>query len=516
MTMSTKLDPITCPQGALAGMQRDKHQMFLRIPYAKAERFALPEKVPSWSGTLDATQKPEQPFQKVAPFVSGSTPESEDCLFLNVYTPKADGKKRAVMVWFYGGGFTQGTSYNALYNGQHLAEKCDVVVVAVNYRIGLLGYGYFDHLNDASFSPPPNLGLHDQLMALNWVKESIDCFGGDPDLVTVFGQSAGAMSINAMLACPQAKGLFKRAICQSGGDVLISSRETNQMVTNRALSRLGVEHQDISSLKNFDAKQMTQGPDGLLHLCYDTDLLPEKPLGEVLKGKGHHVDLMMGYTRHEVATPLIKKKLSMLVKVLELFTTLNIQGTYSEIADMPLLAPKVKTNIEELIAFYKGYYTRQNKRGSEAAICTAILSDAIFARPARNFLKAHSEHHENTYAFRFNWGLSILGTRAISFHASDVPFPFNTLDALKPSLKLVGGVNKKSHALADNMMLAWAAFAKTGNPNHAGLPEWHRFSRERQGFMSFDLDCEFLDEERQEIFEYWDHFLGEFESSTLA
>src|SRR5690606_29055519 len=113
---------ITCPQGVLSGIQQAKHQIFLRIPYIKAQRFALPEKITTWQGVLDASQKPEQPFQKVAPFVSGKTTESEDCLFLNVYTPNADNKKRAVMVWFYGGGFTQGSAYTALYNGKQLAE----------------------------------------------------------------------------------------------------------------------------------------------------------------------------------------------------------------------------------------------------------------------------------------------------------------------------------------------------------------------------------------------------------
>jgi para-nitrobenzyl esterase len=506
---------LKCPQGELSGVQYAAHQVFLRIPYVQAERFQLPEPVNSWEGVLDASQKPEQPFQKVAPFVSGKTPESEDSLFLNIYTPKADNKKRAVMVWFYGGGFTQGSGYAALYNGKNLAEQCDVVVVTVNYRIGLLGYGYFEHLDDGELNVPPNLGLHDQLAALSWVQKSISDFGGDPDTVTVFGQSAGAMSINAMLACPQAEGLFKRAICQSGGDVLISSRSHVADVNNKALSKLGVQLDKLHELKTMHPKEMSKGPDGLLHLAYHTDLLPEKPLDVVLQGSGHKVDLMMGYTRHEVATPLIKKKLSLLVPVIEMFTDLKIQASYDEIPNMPLLAPKLKSNMDEVVAFYKSYYTKNKKKGSEAAICAAILTDAIFARPARTFLDAHSIHHENTYAYRFNWGLSILGTIPLSFHASDVPFPFNTLEALKPSLKVIAGVNQKTYALANNMMLAWANFAKFGDPNHDGLPAWGKYSKTQPGFMIFDEVSEFLDEERQEVFDFWDSFVGEFESSTI-
>lgn len=506
---------ITCPQGELSGIQAAAHQIFLRIPYAQAQRFALPEKINAWQGTLDASQKPEQPFQKVAPFVSGKTAESEDCLFLNVYTPKADNKKRAVMVWFYGGGFTQGSAYAALYNGKQLAEMCDVVVVTVNYRVGLLGYGYFEHLTKDDFKVPPNLGLYDQLESLRWVQTSIAAFGGDPDLVTVFGQSAGAMSINAMMACPQAKGLFKRAICQSGGDALISSKPKVAEINNQALKKINVHSGNIHELKTMDAKLMTKAPDGLLHIVYGTELLPEKPLDVIRRGEGLSIDLMMGYTRHEVATPLIKKKLSLIVPLIQLFTTLNLSATYQEIPNMPLLAPKLKTNMEELIAFYKSYYTKQNKKGSEAAICTAILTDAVFSRPARNILKAHSEFNENTYAFRFDWGLSLLGTTALSFHACDVPFPFNTLNALKPSLKIISGINHRTYALAENMMYAWAAFAKTGNPNHEGLPHWEKFSKTQQGFMSFNNECKFIEQERQEIFDFWDSFLGEYQSSTI-
>lgn len=506
---------IHSPQGKLSGKQYKAHQSYLRIPYANAGRFKLPEPVKHWDGVLDASKKPEQPFQKVVPFVSGKTPESEDCLFLNVYTPKADDKKRTVMVWFYGGGFTQGSSYAALYNGKNLAELCDVVVVTVNYRVGLLGYGFFEHIDDGQLNVPPNLGLHDQLRALNWVQQSIASFGGDPDQVTVFGQSAGAISINAMLACPQAKGLFKRAICQSGGDVLISSKTAVANVNNRALNKLGVTLENLGVLHHMDAKQMTKGPDGLLHLAYGTELLPEKPLDVVRRGDGYKVDLMMGYTRHEVATPLIKKRLSWLMPLIQMFTTLNIQASYSDIPNMPLLAPRLKSNMEEVIAFYKSYYTKMNKKGSEAAICTAILTDAIFARPARNFLDAHSQFHENTYAYRFNWGLSLLKTIPISFHAVDVPFPFNTLEALKPSLKILAGVDDKAYTLANNMMMSWANFAKYGNPNHEGLPEWERYSKAHPGFMIFDKGCEFLPHERQEIFDFWNAFLGEFESSTI-
>ncbi len=506
---------ILSPQGKLNGIQHAGHQSFLRIPYANAERFQLPQVVQKWSGTLDASQKPEQPFQKVAPFVSGKTAESEDCLFLNVYTPKADDKKRAVMVWFYGGGFTQGSSYAALYNGKNLAELCDVVVVTVNYRVGLLGYGFFEHLDDDQLNVPPNLGLHDQLCALNWVQQSIAAFGGDPDQVTVFGQSAGAMSINAMMVCPQAKGLFKRAICQSGGDVLISSKTAVANVNNKALSKLGVTLENLGVLHHMDAKQMTKGPDGLLHLAYSTELLPEKPLDVIRRGDAHKIDLMMGYTRHEVATPLIRKRLSWLIPLIQIFTTLKIQASYSEIPEMPLLAPKLKSNMEEVIAFYKSYYTRKNKKGSEAAICTAILTDAIFARPARTILDAHSQFHENTYAYRFNWGLSLLKTIPISFHAVDVPFPFNSLEALKPSLKFLAGVNEQTYSLANHMMLSWANFAKHGNPNHEGLPEWGKYSKANPGFMIFDKECKFVTEERQEIFNFWNDFLGEFESSTI-
>lgn len=515
--MVKEVAKLQCPQGEIQGIQKERHQYFLRIPFAKAhKRYVRADPVEQWDGVLDATQAPEQAPQKVAPLVSGSTPESEDCLFLNIYTPKADGKKRAVMVWLYGGGFTQGSAYTKLYNGKYLAERGDIVVVTVNYRIGLLGYGYFEHLKDHSLDAVPNIGLHDQLEALRWVQKTISCFGGDPEQVTLFGQSAGAMSICAMLACPQAEGLFKRAICQSGGDVLISSPETVRKVTDKALRKIGVDHSNVDLLSSLSSDALKKGPDELLHLAYGTELLPENPIEVLRKKRGHQVDLLMGYTQHEMALPLVAKKLGYIGKAIDRFSSVQLNASYKTVADMPLLSSAVKNKMKELIQFYQNYYQNKNQKLHESEICAAILTDAIFAVPTQRFLGAHSRYNPNTYAFRFDWGVSVLGSKAISFHACDVPFPFGTLNVLKGNFSRIAGIKAEAHALSDKMLDAWIAFAKTGNPNQPDDQQWQAYSNQSPGFMHFDHHSEFKSNERKELFDFWEQLLGHDVSSTLV
>lgn len=503
--------PVICstPQGEIKGVEKSGYQYFLNIPFAKThKRFAKAEPVKNWQGIYDATQKPNQPPQIVFPWVSGNTKTSEDCLYLNVYTPKSDDNKRAVMVWFYGGGLTQGSAYTNLFDGQFLAKRGNVLLVTVNYRIGQLGYSYLEHVKQDKIDTRPNIGLHDQIEALKWVQKHIESYGGDPDNVTIFGQSAGAMSVNAMLTSPATKGLFRRAISQSSGDVLISSPELSRKITDKALAKLQITPNNIEDFYEIPTKQLNTLD--LHHISFDTELVPDNPLSLIKNADAHNVDLMMGYTQNEMAFPLMVKKLGYLGKLLKLFDGgRGVFGSYRTLHHMPLLSKDVKENMGEIIKFYTYYLRKESANVCEEEICEAILSDAVFAVPSRRYLDAFSQHNESTYAYRFNWGARLFHrSTPVSFHGVDIPFPFGTTRKLGKTLSMIGGINDTTHRLSTQILDSWAAFAKTGNPNTDSLPQWNRYSRENPNYMLFDINCDTTRDERNEVFEFWNGLMA--------
>lgn len=224
-------------QGRLRG-ETDRNSCVWRgIKYAEAERFGVPKPVKHWEGVKDVTE-----FGVIAPQAKSSiTPDGlqgEDCLFLNVWSPAADGKKRPVMFWIHGGGFVIGAGSAPLYYGNNLSNNGDVVVVTINYRLGPLGFLYFKNEVCGKDSVENNLGIRDQIAALQWVKENIAAFGGNPDNVTIFGESAGGTSVETLLSVNSAKGLFHRAIAESGPPAIIWSPEIAMSVTKKFCSIL--------------------------------------------------------------------------------------------------------------------------------------------------------------------------------------------------------------------------------------------------------------------------------------
>ena len=507
------------PQGEIKGVEKPGYQYFIGIPFAAAnKRFSKPEPVKSWDGVFDGTQKPTQPVQIPLPMVSGKTKTSEDCLYLNVYTPSSSAKKKAVMVWFYGGGFSQGAAFSRLYDGQFLAKRGDVVVVTVNYRVGHFGYANFEHIEQNYIDTKPNLGLHDQLEALKWVNKNIEAYGGDPDKVTIFGQSAGALSVASLVCSPQAKGLFRRAISQSGGDVLISSEKVSQNLTDSKLEELQVNKSNIHKLEDLPARKMITLK--MQHVNYGTELLPEKPLDAIKNGNANNIDFMIGYTREEVALPLFIKRLGYIGKLLKIMVKRQgFSGSYESLPYAPLLSSPVKDNMKEIVHYYEAYFKKSYNRFTEEDVCCAILSDAIFTVPSRRYLNAYSTSSTagNTYAYRFDWGARLFNSSSpISFHAVDVPFSFGTTRTLNRSLRLFAGANESADRLSDQMVDAWAAFARNGDPNHESLPEWKKYSKDEPNYMLFDTVSETTDNERNEVFSFWDQLLGEDTATTFG
>ena len=218
-------------QGRVEGRSQNGLLNFMGLPFAKPPvgplRFQPPEAPEPWAGVRSTVRNGPVPIQAALPLMrflnAGAARQSEDCLYLNVWTPGTDSKRRPVLVWIHGGAFLVGSGSAAVYHGHHLSEREDVVVVSLNYRLGALGFIHLDRVCGPGFEQASNLGLRDQLAALAWVRENIDRFGGDPSNVTVCGQSAGAMSVAALLATDPQERVFRRAILQSGaaGNVVL-------------------------------------------------------------------------------------------------------------------------------------------------------------------------------------------------------------------------------------------------------------------------------------------------------
>ncbi|MDF2789648.1 MAG: carboxylesterase, partial [Neobacillus sp.] len=268
--------------GKLQGEQINGVFTWKGIPYAKPPvgplRFRAPELPYSWEGIRDATS-----FGPVAPqsqreimefFGNDISNMSEDCLYLNVWSPAADDKKRPVMIWIHGGAFVSGSGSSSWYDGASFAAQGDVVVVTINYRLDIFGFLHLGEIGGEEYATSGNCGIQDQVAALQWVRENIAAFGGDPNNVTIFGESAGAMSIGVLLGFPSAQGLFHKAILQSGAAANVHSSEKAIKIAGQLLATLQVEPSNLSNLEELPVEQLIQA----------SDLVPPMSLGPVIDG----------------------------------------------------------------------------------------------------------------------------------------------------------------------------------------------------------------------------------------
>ena len=461
-------------QGKLAGMARDGVLRFNGIPFAKppvgALRWQMPQAPEGWSGVRDAAR-----FGNIAPQVAsasgevlGGTPgtRSEDCLYLNVQTPECDEARRAVMVWIHGGAFVTGAGSVGTYNGKFLVPRGDIVLVTINYRLGAFG---FLNLRDASGGKLPGSGaegLADQVMALRWVKDNIAAFGGDPNNVTIFGESAGGMSVGALLACPSARGLFHKAIPQSGASDIGYAREVSAKVGREVLNKLGdadpltapwetiLEIQKDLLAMPRESGGMPFGP------TIDGTVLPRRAIELVAEGSSAGVPVMTGTTRDEwklftVAAQNIK--------------TLDEPGLRRLTAKM--------VGEEHVDALLSAYTT-----GSPFDRWNDINTDHTFFVPATRLLDAQSAHAP-VYGYRFDWASPMLGGALGSCHALELGFTFGTM-RLKGAAPFFGS-GEEAEAVSDAMMDAWIAFAKWGNPSADDSTAWLRYDSKKRGTMIF-------------------------------
>lgn len=448
---------------------------FLGVPFAKAPvgdlRFKPPQPVEPWEVPRSADEFGPACVQSAEP---GSIydAQSEDCLTLNVWTPSADDAQRPVMVWIHGGGWVgEGTS-DVLYDGGRLAARGDVVVVSMEYRLGIFGFSYLDGLDGGDeFAGSGNLGLIDQQLALRWVQEHIAAFGGDPDRVTVFGESAGSMSVVAHLAMPSSEGLFGQAIAQSGAGNTVRSSAYAAAVARRHLDTAGVatpqEFAALSTEEILATQQELEDSEFLIDVVYgpvhDGRVLPEFPHLAIAAGAGRDIPLLAGTTRDE--TSLYNLYIPGLAEI----------DPEAVVEVFPYLQRALPSDRSagDVIDFYEQSRSDQPER----SVFHAVGTDLFFRMPTIRLVESRLVGGATeTYLYRFDWIPPAPGHPDIEFgspHGAELAFVFDHPDGWTD---MYG--EEIPRPLVDEVMDSWIAFARTGDPNTNGVPRW----------PSYDLD----------------------------
>ena len=479
--------------GRVEGFEADGVTIFRGIPFARppvgALRFGAPLREEPWAGVRKAvefgTSAPQPPLMLPLPGMDVGE-QDEDCLYLNVYTPAADGARRPVLVWIHGGGFVIGSGSQPIYDGSPLARRGDTVVVTINYRLGPLGFMYLGDVCPGLEGVVGNAGLRDQIAGLEWVRDDIEAFGGDPGNVTIFGESAGGMSVGTLLGTPAAGGLFHKAIAQSGAAHNIHTRQTASLVAERFLAGLGLSDDDAAALlevppdKLLDSQQQTVlelgASVGLLPFqpLLDGELLAEPPIDTVRSGQAAGVPLLTGTTHDEwrlfgMLDPGIAK--------------LDESGLRHRLARQ--LSDE---DAARVIETYRG--AREGKLSTAPGdLFYAIETDRVFRIPAVRLAEAQLAHQPDTFMYRFDWASPSLGGSLGACHAVELPFVFGLLG--EEGAALFAGGGPEAERLSEVVMDSWIAFARNGNPRHAGLPggRWERYDEEGRRTMVLDREC---------------------------
>lgn len=466
--------------GLLQGTTEDGVCVFRGVPYAAppvgARRFAPPAPPIPWSGTRDAARDgpvaPQPPSRLRAAMGEFTAPQSEDCLTLTITTPAADRQKRPVLLWLHGGAFWTGAGSLPWYSGASLTRHGNVIVVGVNYRLGALGF-----MSLAGVSPA-NLGLQDQVAALNWVSDEIGAFGGDPDNITVVGQSAGGLAILALLAQPEARSRFRRAILQSAAFRMVRTIDAAQRVGQSVQDALGLADTSGWSAVTADqlnAAQFAVAKASAAFAQIDPPFLPvidhrfihEDLMGAALEG-ARDCDLLLGWNRDEAAAffapdPRIEQADERQLR--EVFGRF-----FGDRADQALAEYRLRAT---------------STSPGPGTLLTALLGDAAFGADTVAFAQRLHQAGQAAFVYRFDWSADQNAFGAC--HCIEMPFMFDTLPAWQAPM-LSRGDPDAMRRLAAQMRDAWIGFARNGNPSHPGLPRWPRHG-EGLETMIFDTAC---------------------------
>lgn len=491
--------------GKVAGYIQDGVTIFKGIPYAKANRFEAPVQADSWEGIRSCRQ-----YGPVSPqgarsgwandeiafaFNWNDGVQGEDCLRLNVWTPALDSRKRPVMVWLHGGGYSAGSGQELpSYDGTSLAFAEDVVVVSINHRLNVLGFLDLSAYGE-KYAKSANAGLLDIVASLKWVRDNIAAFGGDPSNVTIFGQSGGGGKVTTLLATPCAKGLFHKAIVQSGSMLRTMESKYSRKIGIATVRNLGLDASSIDKISEVPYGELLAAGDkaiaqvkaeadrdGVASFIFgwaptvDGAVLPSQPFDPQAPAISAEIPMIIGTTRHEFS-----------------------MTTY-----VPALR---NAGREEVIGILKGRYGEGTERflelfakaypGSKPA--DMLDADFVFRPGAiEQALRKSLQGAAPVYMYMFNWESPVLDGILRSTHCMEIPFVFNNADR---HASMTGG-GAQAMELASKMSHCWAEFARCGKPSAEGLPEWEPFEAEKRAVMFFDNTCKMSYSHDKELMDF--------------
>ncbi len=473
------------------------------IPFASPPvgelRWKAPEPHPGWQGVRDAVEFSDICMQSRSTSrleVGQGLKTSEDCLYLNIWRPRGSGSF-PVMLWIYGGGYATGSGATPIYWGDRLAEFGEVVVVTFNYRLNV--FGFLAHPELRKEDPHGGVGgygILDQVAALRWVRDNIRSFGGDPDNVTIFGESAGGWAVCTLMATPLARGLFHRAIIESQGCEASVSLEDGYRQAADISRALGCGPDDLACLREVPAER-------LLKKTYETvearwDILPnhdgylltDTPFAMIKSGDYNKVPLIAGSNKNE-ADALVDLMPALMFRRAKDYESVRLRS-------IPLTGPEAK----ELATLYP----LSEHDGKLKKAYGQILSDALVSCPAYSGMAAVAKNQAGVYYYRFDYDGMRFGKSIGAVHAMEIAFVFDSFDR-PPVSRLYNDKNiEEARALSKNIQSYWVNFARTGNPNGQGLQPWPEFSSENPARQILDTTIRTEMSDKHEKCEFWEKY----------
>ena len=456
--------------GSVRGVENNGVHVFRGISYgastAGANRFLPPRKPEPWTGVRNAFENGHTATQ-IMPAASAigfglrsNALQGEDCLVLNVFTPGInDGRRRPVMVWIHGGGYTYSSGTTLVADGTNLARSADVTVVSLNHRLNIFGHLFLGEAGGAKYADSGNAGILDLVAALEWVRDNIARFGGDPRNVTIFGQSGGGGKVSTLLAMPAAKGLFHRAVIESGSTLKQLSRADAHQNTLKFLAHLDLKPNQADELQKLPAAKLLEAMTATrirLGPVVDGKALPRDPFDPTAPEVSADVPVMIGTAETEGTYFAAPELLSLDESGMRSRLRERLGGDSDKIVDL-FRKNRPKATPSELYFTILAFPTKANLQAERKA--------ALGRAPV--------------YLYSINWRTPVQDGTRLSPHCLELPFVFNNVWHM-PELV---GTGPEIQPLADKVSGAWAAFARTGNPNHSGIPQWPAFNATQRATM---------------------------------